>query len=478
MPLPSVRWASLAVLAAVLAGMAGCRKDKGAPPPPPPASVAVTKPVVYPVQSYYEYNGYLEAINSNKIEARVKGFLDKVLFTEGEDVKAGQKLYLIDPREYQAAVAKADADILKAVADIANAKAQVALGESEETRQREAYAKGAAAKTDLDRAVATLAANRAQVEVSVASKAAAEAAKRTAELQLGYTDIRSPIDGRISRTLVTQGNLVGQSEPTLLTTVVSVDPVYVYFDIPERDLVEYQKASGVRPDMPSPTSRQIRVEVGIATEEGYPHVGEIDFRENRVDVGSGTVRIRGRVPNPEVAPRPGTPAGATSTRILYPGLYARVRVPVGGPVDRPVIPEEALMSGQEGRFVYVVGPDNKVAKKVVTVGTRIYRAPPPGEKAPPAWTLTNPNPKPPPAGGPPGPPPPSSLPVTAVVAIDQGLGPDDTVIVDGLQKARPGGEVAPEVWRFAGPPPPKTGGPPVPPPKADRAAGPPAGEKK
>ncbi|MBX9582537.1 MAG: efflux RND transporter periplasmic adaptor subunit, partial [Gemmataceae bacterium] len=460
------------VLAATAAGMAGCRPGKGPPPAPPPPAVTVVKPVLYPVQSYLEYNGYLEAIETVQVKARVKGFLNKVLFTEGEEVTAGQPLYQIDPREYQADLAKAEADILKAVADIANAKAQVKLGEAEETRQQEAYKKGAGPKTDLDKAVAALAASRAGVEVAAAQKAAAEAAKQTAELQLGYTDIRSPIAGRISRTLVTQGNLVGQGEPTLLTTVVSVDPLYVYFDAPERDLVEYQKAQQERPDLPAPTSRKIPVEVGVATEEGYPHVGEIDFRENRVDVGSGTIRVRGRVPNPGVGRETG-PVSAP-VRLLYPGLYARVRLPVGGPVVRPVIPESALQSGQEGRYVFVVGPDNKVVKKVVTVGTRIYREPPGENPGPPAWTLTNPDPKPPPPSpgpAPPAPPPPATVPVGSVVAIDKGLGPDDRVIVDGIQKTRPGAEVVPEEWRFAGPPPPKTGGPQVlPAGKADRPA--------
>ena len=459
MLLPSVRWAALALLAATVAGMAGCRQGKGPPPARPPDVVTVAKPVPYPVQSYLEYNGYLEPIETVQVKARVKGFLDKVLFTEGEEVTAGQPLYQIDPREYKADLAKAEADILKAVADIANAKAQVKLGEAEETRQSEAYKKGAAAKTDLDKAVANLAASRAQVDVAAAQKAAAEAAKQTAELQLGYTDIKSPIAGRISRTLVTQGNLVGQGEPTLLTTVVSVDPLYVYYDAPERDLVEYQKAVWERPDLPSPTSRKIPVEVGVATEDGYPHVGEIDFRENRVDVGTGTIRIRGRVPNPARPPKPGAapdPARAPD-RLLYPGLFARVRLPVGGPVTRPVIPEKALQSGQEGRFVFVVGPDNKVVKKVVTVGTRVYRTPPPGENPgpPPPWTLTNPDPKA---------PPPAAAPVESVVAIDRGLGPDEWVIVDGLLRTRPGAEVAPEEWRFVGPPPPKTGGPQVLPP--------------
>src|SRR6185312_5902322 len=128
----------------------------------------------------------------------------------------------------------------------------------------------------------------------------------------------------------------------------------------------------------------VPVEVGVATEEGYPHKGHIDFRENRADPGSGTVHLRGRVPNP-INPE-------TKSRPLYPGLYARVRVPTGQPLPQPVIPEDALMTGQEGRYVYVVGADNKVAKRAVALGVQVYRSPPPIENKPPEWFLANPAP--------------------------------------------------------------------------------------
>ncbi len=395
--------------------------------------VTVARPATADVQSYYEYNGYLDAVETVEIRARVKGFLTKVSLTEeggeireGDEVKAGAKLYTIDPREYQAAVAKADADILKADADIINAKAQVALGVAEDTRQRDAFSKGIGSRTDLDKAIATLASNRASVDVAVANKAAAEASKQSAVLQLEYTDIRSPIDGRINRTLVTRGNLVGQNESTLLTTIVRVDPLYVYFDAPERDFVEAQRA--VRTTQ-GQTTAALPVQVGVATEVGFPHTGVIDFRENRVDTGTGTVRVRGRVPNPIV------PAG--HARLLYPGLYARVRVPNGERKRQLVLPEEALMTGQEGRFVYVIGQDNKVVKRTVTVGANVWRASESGPDETHGWALHGSK---------------STTPARSIMAIEKGLEPTDRVIVIGLQKARPGAPVSPDEWELKGPP--------------------------
>jgi len=423
------RFAAFAALAAAVAGLLGCQKGKAPPPAPPPAKVTVARPVTYPVQSYYEYNGYLDAVETVQVKARVKGFLDEVTFAEGEEVRAGDLLYVIDPRETEANLKKADADRLKAKSEVTRSKA-------DEDRSKKAFETGATSAEEFQQKVA----NRESAEAVLKQT---EAAIQVATLDKEYTRIVSPIAGRISRTLVTKGNLVGQNEATLLTTIVSIDPLYVYFDIPERDLIEYQQAQ--RGGDAAAAARDIPVEIGVASEEGYPHAGRIDFKENRVDTGTGTVRIRGRIPNPAHPPDPalsaaaGGAAGATagSNRLLYPGLFARVRVPAGGPRTRPVIPEEALMTGQEGRYVYVVGADNKVAKRTVTVGAQVYRAPPPGSPAAAGWTLAGPQS--------------AAAPVKSVVAIDKGLTPDDVVIVDGLQKARPGGEVAPDKWEFQGP---------------------------
>ncbi len=432
------RTIAVSLIAAVLVAV-GCK-----PPPPPkqdptPPLVTVARPAMLPVQTYNDYNGTLEAVQTVEIRARVKGYLEQVFFKEGEEVQVKAPLYEIDPREYQSAVAKSEADIARAVADAASAEAQVQLAQSEQDRL-ESLGRSAT-KSELDKAKAVLAANKASVDVAAANKRSAEAALRSAKLQLGYTDIKSPIAGRISRTLVTPGNLVGgTAADTLLTTIVSTESVYVYFDAPERDreLLDRPRTNGAAKPDPRP------VLVGVAAEDGYPHAGEIDFSENRADSGTGTIRVRGKLSNP---------AWADGKRALYPGLFARVRVPVGPKADRPVIPEEALMTGQEGRFVYVVKkvPDPKddtklidmVIKQSVKVGTTVWRAPPPDDKRP-RWQLTADQP------GKDGQVPPPGV-VRAVVAIESGLTADDVVIVNGLQKARPGTPVTPDVRQFTPP---------------------------
>jgi len=170
--------------------------------------------------------------------------------------------------------------------------------------------------------------------------------------------------------------------------------------------------------------------VGVATEDGYPHAGKIDFRENRVDPGTGTVRLRGRIPNPRVSPG--------NTRLLYPGLFARVRVSAGPPARLPVIPEDALMTGQEGRFVYVIGEGNVAMKRTVKVGPPVWKSAPPVEGQSPGWVLAPPEGK-------------AAVPVLSMVAIEGGLTTDDTIVVSGLTKARPGSPVTPEVLELKAP---------------------------
>lgn len=436
---------------------AGCGRAKPVPPAPPPPLVTVVQPVEYPVQKFQYYNGYFDAIESVEIRARVKGILTEIKFKEGEEVRGprpeegfeGTPLYAIDRREYETAVARAQAELERAKGEILNWKAQIKLAEAELERLKRAM--GATSQTELDRAQATLEIDQAQLAVAEAEKDAAEAALRTARIQLGYTDIRAPIDGRINRTLVTRGNLVGQIEPTLLTTIVSVDELFVYFDAPERDLITYLREASRR-QLPDPTSGQLEFAVGVETEVGYPHPGYIDFRENRVDPGTGTVRIRGRVKNPPVPPY--------NKRLLYPGLYARVRVPAGPAEKQLVLPEEALQSGQEGRFVYVVAPDGTVAKRVVTVGETVWRSPPAEATSAARWTVLNPRSEAIAAAGAgagsgPGDgahPPPSSFPLLAVVAIEKGLHPAEHVIINGVQRVRPGMKAQAELWEFKPPP--------------------------
>ena len=266
--------------------LVGCRGKTAAPEAAPPG-VIVTRPVSAPVRNYFEYNGYLDTTETVEVRARVKGLLTGIHYTEGTEVAKGDPLYDIDQREYITAEKKALAELGKAKADVLNWTAQIKLAEAELERARTASKSGVGAKTDLDKAIAQLDVNKAEKMAADASTEAADAALHTARIQLGYTRIFAEIGGQISRTRVTIGNLVGQSDQTLLTTIVRMDELYVYFDAPETDLVEYQQ-SLVKSQQPAPTSGNIEVEVRVTGEEGYPHHGKIDFRENRVDLATGT----------------------------------------------------------------------------------------------------------------------------------------------------------------------------------------------
>lgn len=438
LPVRSLAFLTLFVSLATVAG-SGCRPSKPAPGELPPANVVVVRPVVQKVQSYYEYNGYLDAIESVQVEARVEGVLTEILFSEGDEVERGKPLYRIDNREYLSGVAKAQSDIARADADIGNARIQIKIAQGEFDRL--AKLGKDATPTELEKAESTLAVNEAQLKLASANRGSAQAALASAKLKLEYTDIRAEIAGRISRTRVTRGNLVGQKEPTLLTTILSVDPLFVYFDVPERDFVEYQKSVADNV-VTRPAKGDLRVDIGVVNEEGYPHAGFIDFRDNRVETGTGTVRLRGKIDNPTM--------GSQKSRLLYPGLYSRVRVPKGDPQDMLLIPEDALMTGQEGQYVYVVGPENAVQKRTVKVGPQLWRAPTPGEAPRPGWSLVT---KAAPDADKPAAPAPSLRSIVALQASPEkgkGLQATDSIIVVGLQKVRPIGKAQPEEWELKG----------------------------
>jgi multidrug efflux system membrane fusion protein len=378
------------------------------------------------VQPHHEYNGSLDAIEMVQIKARVEGFLNEVAFTDGDEVQRGDLLFKIDPREYAAALKKAQADQRKAAAELRHAQL-------EEKRGRTLRDSLALSDEDVEKRVATR-------ETAEAMAMQAEAAVEAAQIQLSYTEILAPIAGQISRTMVTRGNLVGQDENAVLTTIVSMDPLYVYFDVPERDLIEYQRSLGAGEE-DEVLSQSLPIEVGVATEVGYPHEGRIDFRENRVDPGTGTVRMRGRISNPKLS--------EGNARLLYPGLYARVRVPQGAPRSLPAIPEDALMTGQEGRYVFILDEKDIVQKRTVTVGPTVWKEATQTDGQPSVWALA-----------------PAEMDsiqgepdrnqahpqVHSIIAIESGLSPKDRVVINGLSKARPGAAVSPESWELKPPP--------------------------
>jgi membrane fusion protein, multidrug efflux system len=438
-------WTSRHLLFAVLVlTTCGCRRPPPTPPTPPTPIVSVLQPVEYLVQEHLEYNGYLEAVESVQIRARVQGFLQEIHFVEGQEVKKGDLLFKIDPRETAAMLKRAEADKAKAVAELTNAR-------SEEARAKRLVQNRNLSEEEYQTRLSAKESAEATVKQT-------EAAVEAAQIQVGYTTIHAPIDGRISRTLVTRGNIVGINEPTLLTTIVSPHPLFVYFDIPERDLVTFiHEQRNQRMNL-----RESAVKVGVATEDGFPHTGKIDFQDNRVESETGTVRIRGRIPNP--------PLPSSNLRALYPGLFARVQLPIGSPQPRFVIPEEALLTGQEGRFVYVIGKDNLIEKRTVTPGPIVWRKPSNGSDDP-QWSLEGPpkDPRPEPkapiadapgsSGKKVGPtlktelPPPT---LRSLISIQKGLSGGDRIVFNGIQRARPGSPVVPETWKLnkpAGKPP-------------------------
>lgn len=365
----------------ILLPLAGCSRMATPPPAaPPPPKVTVSHPIQTAVQEYHEFNGQIEATESVEIRARVRGYLTQIHVPEGQEVKTGDFLYEIDPRPYEA-------DVRRLEADVSRAEAQLELTQADERRSKSLRASGAVTQEELE----TRAASRKQAEAAVLQ---ARAAVDVAKLDLGYTHIKAPIDGRVSRTLVTVGNLIGYNDPTLLTTITKMDPIYVYFETNERAFLDYQqriRESGA----PMASQKTLAVEVQLANEQDYPHHGVLDFRENRVDAGTGTMMLRGVLPNPD--------------RIMAPGMFARVRVPIGVPAQQLLLPIAVVQSDQRGNFVFTVQADDTVSVRTVILGVRQGN----------------------------------------LVAIKNGINAKDRVVINGIQKARPNAKVAPQEQSLA-----------------------------
>jgi membrane fusion protein, multidrug efflux system len=314
--------------------LAGC---KSAPDKKPfsPAAVEVVAVVPKPIRLSDEFNGRVASINSVDVRARVTGYVDSVAYREGDSVKRGDLLFVIDPRPYRDALDSAKASLERehaaaAFADI-QAKRARALNASEAISQEEYQNRD----SDLSQSTARV----HEAEASVA----------TAELNLSFTEVRSPIDGRTSRAQLTRGNLA-QADQTVLTTVVSQDPVYVYFDCDEQSYLRFQervhRASGVSSANP--------VRVALANETGFPHVGRVDFLDNEVNPSTGTIRARVILSNPD--------------HLFTPGLYARVQLESTGTVQALLVDDKAVLTDQDQKYVYVVGPGNVAQRKDVVTG--------------------------------------------------------------------------------------------------------------
>ncbi len=376
----AIRAALVSLSAAVLVtGLSACGRNPAfvAPPPPP---VTVSDPLAAPVQDAADFTGQASASRTVDLVARVSGFLQEVRFADGADVEKGQLLFQIEPDQYQAQVALSRSTLEEQQANLKSAELDF---DRKSTLQRQL----AASQADYDKALATRDSARASV-------AQAQANLKIAELNLSYTKIEAPFSGRIGRRLVDAGNLVGQGSPTKLATISQVDTIYVYFNINERDLLRVRQDLTER-GLTRDSVLKLPVYAGLADETGTPHQGRLDFVDTGVDPSTGTLLARGVFDN--------------AKNILIPGLFTRLRIPVGAPKQSLLVPETAISIDQVGPYVLLVDSGGAVVLRRITLGAAQ-----------------------------------NGLRVAA-----EGLAATDRVIIDGLQNATPGRKVTVQEGRIA-----------------------------
>ena len=368
-----IRSTSIAIAALPLLVAVGCTQRNEFQPPPPP-KVTVATPVQRDVTDWIEFTGTTRATATVELRAKVKGYLEQIAFVDGAHVQAGDLLLVIEKAPFEAELEAAKASLSKAQAATQLAAANLA-------RTSELVQKNASSRQQLDVDTAELATARA-------NERAAEASITQAELNLGYTEIRAPISGRIGRHLVDVGNLV-LPDQTLLGVIESIDPIHAYFYLSEQDLLKFMGMLRQN-QLPDPEKNPPELFLALGNETDFPHKGRLDFREFGLEPGTGTAERRGEFPNPDLA--------------LLPGMFVRIRGAVGKPRPRLLVEERALGADQRGDFVLVVGAKNVVEHRPVKLGIHV------GEMR----------------------------------VIEQGIAADDAIIVNGLQRARPGAAVDPQ----------------------------------
>jgi len=364
-----------ALLAATAAALFGCGKSGQQAPPLP--EVMVAQVLSRKITDWDEYTGRIQAIDTVEVRPRVSGYIDQVMFREGQAVKKGDTLILIDPRPYQA-------DFDRARAGLALAKAQRELATLEAERVHKLKDSGAVSQEELDERLSTL----HQQEASVA---AAQAEFDAASLNLSFTKVQAPVDGVASRAEITRGNLVtgGNNGGTLLTTIVSTDPMYVYFEGDEHAYLRYNELARAG-ERKSSRDFANPVRVGLANEEGFPHEGHMDFVDNQLNVRTGTIRGRAVLDNKQ--------------GLFTPGMFARVQLLGLGERNALLIEERAIGTDQTQNFVLVLAADNKVEYRPVELGRSMQ----------------------------------------GLRIVNKGLKPGDVIVVNGLQRVRPGTPVTPK----------------------------------
>lgn len=369
----------VAILATIAAGRAISGHESGQPPAPPAPPVTVAAAVGRPVTDWDEFTGHLESVDMVDVRPRVSGYVERVAFTEGTMVHKGDVLFVIDQRPYEA-------EVEKAKADLAQAETRRTLAQSEVARAKHLLAAQAISRQDYDTRTSASTEGDAAVQ-------AAQAELTTAELNLEWTTVRAPISGRVGRAQVTPGNLVqaGAANATPLTSVVSLDPIYVYFDGDEQTYLKdlgLSAESGVRG---AQQSAKRTVYMGLADEDGYPHEGHIDFVDNKLDPVAGTIRARAVFANPD--------------HRLTPGLFARIKLVGSRSYQATLIRDDAVGTDQDRKFVFVLKPDSSVDYRAITLGPMD----------------------------------------DGLRVVKQGLKPGERVVVNGLQRVRPGIKVNPTV---------------------------------
>jgi multidrug efflux system membrane fusion protein len=332
--------------------------------------VTVAEVIHHPLREWQEFSGRLQAVSTVEIRPRVSGYVDDVAFGDGARVKKGQLLFQIDPRPFQAEVERLVAERTRNISDLELAKANRARAErliSAHAISREEYERQVAAEASARGALGSI-----------------DASLREARLNREFTEVRAPIDGHVSRAIITKGNLV--TSASLLTTLVSDDPVYVYFDADEQTYLRYAKA---KPEPARATGGASNVYIGLVDEDGYPHRGQLDFIDNQVDATTGTIRARAALANPDGR--------------YTPGLFARVRLVGGANHDCVLIEDRAVGTDLSKKFVLTLTADNRIQYRLVDLGPKI----------------------------------------NGLRVVEHGLAPTDLIVINGLQHVRPGQTVAP-----------------------------------
>jgi RND family efflux transporter MFP subunit len=358
--------------------LSACEQNSFVPPPPPKVDVGV--PVQRTVTNYLEATGNAAPIKSVDLVARVQGFLESINYQDGAFVKEGTTLFTIEPETY-----KLRLDQAKAAE--AGAQASLKLAELDFNRQQDLVARQAVSQATLDTSTSNY-------ENAQASLQQAQANTRIAAVNYGYTNVVAPFDGFVSAHLISVGELVGVASPTQLATIVELDPIYVNFNVSEQDVLRI-RAEAAKRGISTADLRQLPINVGLQTEDGYPHQGKLDYVAPTLNQSTGTLPVRGILAN-------------TADRDLLPGYFVRVRVPYGQQQNALLVPDVALGSDQAGRYLLVVNGDNVVEQRKVQTGA---------------------------AEG-------------DLRVIESGLKPDDRVVIAGLLRAIPGQKVDPQLQKI------------------------------